>query len=158
MCMKKVLVIFGIVLIFFLVGCNYYGYEKRNASDDKKELEFICNVSLESCDEKMSIYKSESEGITALTEYKDLPSSITEIHTVKRPLSIEELYACLKVYFENTDYYIFFEDGKCVIEDYIYEYITIGYDGELYFIPVVRFSVKSFGDVFLDLENGCMIR
>lgn len=140
-----------------VVGC--LGSPSPVESSDKRETAtFICDLELKPNDKDMAFYKYGGSGEYAEMEYDEVPEEATNIKSIDNPLSTEVLYEYLQAYVNSNDFFVYLpDDNVCRITYYKYEYILMGTQGDYYFIPVIRFSIKDYGDVYMDVENGCVI-
>lgn len=139
-----------------IIGCggSYFAAD----SGTSEEIQFVCDLELEPCETKMALYKYSGNGLYSKIEYEEAPEGSIEIKHIQKPLSTDTLYAYLQSYVNKLDYFLtLLEDNVCRVTGYQYEYILKGIEGDYYLIPVIRFSIQDYGNVYLDIEYGCMI-
>lgn len=154
----RVRIFFALIVLFGCIsaGCGRSYFTADSEADEA--FQFVCDLELEPCDVDMAFYEYDGNGTYVEMEYEEIPATATKMRPLENQLSTAVLYEYLQAYVNEIDSFsVFLKENVCKVTDYKYEYVLKGTEGNYYLIPVIRFSIKDYGNVFLEPEHGCMI-
>lgn len=157
--MKKTIII--ILVALFLTGCRKSEYKEPDNSIDIQFSEDVCNplagvdcAYYYKCPDG-GLFFEETYDIEYFINYNGVVKVADANYGIKdydELLSYFEAYVCNLFEFEELR-----ENGSCDVALCDYIYIKRYYNNECYLLPVLRLKIRRYGEVYIEVNSGCII-